>query len=417
MNPLGHNGSQSFSLLLQRVAIPTDGIQVVYTNTASTSRSLCASVPSFRECPAIVELQKLVQIFPFQESVYTAWKHLQKSKRNKRTQAAKPDEAECFLSTWQETLARLETHKCASQPWLTFSLVTWYHQISPLIRGPNSFSGCRVFLYCHFCAAILPTSQLLCLRRKQKKILKNHGLLEGRHNQTSSRKTSKDTSIDEAQTRKPPCSTAPLSLMRTYNSALTSSSGHPVGLLTMIAEVCPPCHYWNMETASFQYWSHCFLMAKVELGHADSWKAQDKIHSISWPDFWVKQTWILTTKKHLSAFDMYTWNIDFFPGLWGRGTGRFTEVDTFFIAVSCSFPARGRQKGALWKCEVDQEALSGPSLCQRHTLTTSHLVWSNREAAKVTQQVGRTKAFLVEVKMWQFQANYHLHVALYSYLQ
>lgn len=40
------------------------------------------------------------------------------------------------------------------------------------------------------------------------------------------------------------------------------------GSLTMIAEVCPPpCHYWNMETASFKYWSHCFLTAEVELGH------------------------------------------------------------------------------------------------------------------------------------------------------
>lgn len=84
---------------------------------------------------------------------------------------------------------------------------------------------------------------------------------------TCSRETLEDTSIEEAQQRKPPCWTPPRSLMWMYNSALTSSSGHPVGLLTMIAEVCPPCHYWNMETASLKHWSHCFLTAKVEPGH------------------------------------------------------------------------------------------------------------------------------------------------------
>lgn len=47
--------------------------------------------------------------------------------------------------------------------------------------------------------------------------------------------------------------------MLAYNSALTSSSGHPVALVTMIPEVCPPCHHWNMENASFKYRSHCFV--------------------------------------------------------------------------------------------------------------------------------------------------------------
>lgn len=73
------------------------------------------------------------------------------------------------------------------------------------------------------------------------------------------------------------------------------------GSLTMIAEgpPPPPCHYWNMETASFKYWSHCFLTAEVELGHKKtSAKTRiiflqfygDSLGSVN------KQTWIPSTE-------------------------------------------------------------------------------------------------------------------------
>lgn len=62
-----------------------------------------------------------------------------------------------------------------------------------------------------------------------------------------------------------PC-TSPWPWVLAYNSALTSSSGHPVGLITMIPELCPPCHNWNMETASFKHRGHCFLTLEQKVG-------------------------------------------------------------------------------------------------------------------------------------------------------
>lgn len=92
-------------------------------------------------CRAVKNFGELVQIFPFQEAVYAAWKHLQKAKRNKRTQAAKSDEAECFLSTWQEALAQLES--CDTK--MRKSTMTYLssrnlgpQKISVKFRGPNS---------------------------------------------------------------------------------------------------------------------------------------------------------------------------------------------------------------------------------------------------------------------------------------
>lgn len=90
-------------------------------------------------CRAVKNFGELVQIFPFQEAVYAAWKHLQKAKRNKRTQAT--DEAECFLSTWQEALAQLES--CDTK--MRKSTMTYLssrnlgpQKISVKFRGPNS---------------------------------------------------------------------------------------------------------------------------------------------------------------------------------------------------------------------------------------------------------------------------------------
>lgn len=136
-----------------------------------------------------------MQIFPFQESVYAAWKHLQKAKRNKRTQAAECDEAECFLSTWQETLAQLEfcdTQMRKSTITYLFSCNLGPQNISIKFRGPNSsrwFQWSPSFLCCHF---PFITANLIHKKSKFpighsmkiKKSLKNHGLLDGRHNHT-----------------------------------------------------------------------------------------------------------------------------------------------------------------------------------------------------------------------------------------
>lgn len=72
-------------------------------------------------------------------------------------------------------------------------------------------------------------------------------------------RTLEDGDREEGEKWKPPTRQPLWPWMLAYNSALTSSSGHPVALVTMIPEGCPPCHHWNMETASFKYRSHCFL--------------------------------------------------------------------------------------------------------------------------------------------------------------
>lgn len=73
------------------------------------------------------------------------------------------------------------------------------------------------------------------------------------------RETLEDADREEWKKWKPPSSEPLRPRVLAYNSVLTSSSGHPVGLITMIPGVYPPCHDRNMETASFKWRGHCFF--------------------------------------------------------------------------------------------------------------------------------------------------------------
>lgn len=172
--------------------------------------------------------------------------------------------------------------------------------------------------------------------------------------------------------------------MRTYNSALTSSSGHPVGLLTMIAEVCPPCHYWNMETASFKFWSHCFLTAEVEPGHVALKKKKKKT---------PEKFEIIYKKIRLlrqSAFDIHTCKIDCRTQTsWQLSASSQDDGDV----------EQGRNSNKLQRLTLllqcpavfQQEEDKKEHPLKRESLKTSHLVWGDREEAKVMQQLEEQK--------------------------
>lgn len=182
-------------------------------------------------------------IVPFQETVYSARRHLQKADRG-----TKDTSSEIWWS-WvlpvclqQETLTQLEfcdeqQHRQLWQhlPFLSVALLShWDQKTSNLFVLPPSLHDNK-FDPCQWWSV---TCKFLTQGRAQ-----TDGMAS-----TRSREKLKDT-----QQCKPPCRAPPWPWMLAYNSVLTSSWGHPVGPVTMIPETCPPCHKRNFETASFKY--------------------------------------------------------------------------------------------------------------------------------------------------------------------
>lgn len=182
-------------------------------------------------------------------------RQLLRASEEPKSGAVKSDEAECFLSTRNRkhshslnSATRNAVSKCANDTYpcpavsgKEQNLVTLPRkrlpQASSFLQSGISF-GSRTLL---MVAASIGVSHCSLIVKSETCGLaqQGHGLLGWRGNRHW-RETLEDADREEGKKWKPPTREPLWPWALAYNSALTSSSGHPVALVTMIPEVCPP---------------------------------------------------------------------------------------------------------------------------------------------------------------------------------
>lgn len=159
------------------------------------------------------------------------------------------------LPVWlqQETLTQLEfyhTQRNHENTYL-YTLAIWHRCLVSRPTKPNCFTRLQS---CCFLDLVLPFSLHI------KRFNPSHQWLvvcqSRRHLRTPK----------ERCYWKPPYRDPPWPWMLVYNSALTSSSGHPVGLITMIPELCPLLlsEIWKLHHSSIEpLYSNLWKMSSV----------------------------------------------------------------------------------------------------------------------------------------------------------